>query len=197
MFTIVAALKAELHPILGHLGPGMVSRLREGTLYAFPNLHLLRLGVGGQKAAETLDAYLALHQPEFVLNIGFAGVLSKVAQPCEVFRIHAVQSEKSNDMFVLNPLQGLEKLPSVRLLTVREAVKNEARKKALFQQFQADLADMEAFELIRVCRKHEIPIYIVKAVTDSAGNQAPEQFRSTFKLCARRLFQTIQHVLPK
>ena len=197
MFTIVNALKVECEPILRFLGQGMVTFLAEGTLYTYPKVHVLRVGVSGSKASKTLRAYLVGHKPEFILNIGFAGALNDAFHPCSIYKIQCVKSAYSDGIYELNVFPGLTSVFSGSLLTVREAVEEEAQKKFLFRRFQTDLVDMETFELVRVCRDFSLPIYALKVVTDLAGEQAQAQFKTHFKTCAERLFKTIQPMLPK
>ncbi len=192
MFTIVSALKAEAQPLLDFLGEAAVSCLDEGTLYAYERIHVLRVGVGGTQASETLRTYLGWYEPAFVLNIGLAGALHTALLPQQVVRILTVVNEESAQSMPLPFHAKLKHLQPARLLTVNQPVTDEARRESLWHRFQADLVDMEAFHLARVCRSYSLPFYAVKAVSDFAGKDTAAQFRSHYKACAAQLFTSIQ-----
>lgn len=192
MFTIVGALKAEVQPILDFLGEAAVSCFGEGTLYAYEQVHVLRVGIGGKKASETLRTYLGWYEPAFVLNIGLAGALHTALSPEQVLRILTVESEEIAQSIPLPFHAKLKDLQPARLLTVNQPVTDEARRESLLHRFQADLVDMEAFHLARVCRSYSLPFYAVKAVSDFAGKDTATQLRSHYKACAQHLFTSIQ-----
>lgn len=192
MFTIVAALKAEVQPILNFLGEAAVSCLGEGTLYAYEHVHVLRLGIGGPKASETLRTYLGWYEPAFILNIGLAGALHTSLLPQQVLRILTVESEETAQSIPLPFHAKLKDLQPAHLLTVNQPVTDATRRENLLHRFQADLVDMEGFHLARVCRSYSLPFYAVKAVSDFADKDSAAQLRSHYKACAQHLLTSIQ-----
>ena len=194
---MVAALKAELHPFLLNFGEKNPRPVGEGTLYSYSQIDILRLGVGCLKASETLRTYLKTARPEAVLNIGFAGALRPNFPLCQAYHIDSVNSETDKITYTLETLPNRITLPKAHLLTVDEPVLNSQRKEALTQRYAADLVDMEIFDLVTICREASLPFHAVKIVSDQAGDHAEKQFRKYYKTCARKLFETIQPVLPK
>ncbi len=198
MFTLVAALQAELQPILQK--EKILSRitLSSGMLFVTSRLHVLRLGLGRQRAVQSLNAYLAEFDPAFLLHIGFAGQLSaKPLPPCAVFVVDAVHSPHASQALTLPYLPEFGYLPKATLLTVDAPVKREDEKSQWRAQFKADLVDMETFDLATLCREKNLPLFVLKSVTDRADETTEREFKQHYRHCAVKLAEVVENVLQK
>ncbi len=198
MFAVISALKSEIEPFLNKRQILSVEKTADGTLYVAPGVHLLRLGLGGKRAAHTLKIYLQKYAPAFLLNIGFAGNLSaQQFQPCGLFAVQTIFNVHSAVPLSLSICPGFEFLPSVSLLTTDEAVLKKEEKERLFLKFGTLLVDMEAYDLALTAHAFGIPFYALKSVTDASDEETAQVFKARYKQCAQKLFATVQPVLFK
>ncbi len=194
MITIVSALKAEIAPFLDHYSVAEKTLIEGGSLYQTPGRwYFLRSGVGLEQAAKVLTWYMKRYHPHLLINIGFAGSLSPEIAPGRLFFINKIHSilDGTVQMPALPPVA----MQSCSLLTAGKAVLSDTERATLHLRFGADLVDMEAYELARIARQHQIPFYCFKMVSDDAGNDGKEQFLKNYRVLAVQLFKRINPVL--
>ncbi len=196
MFTLVAALQSELQPVLQK--EKILSRitLYSGMLYITQGMHVLRLGLGRKRAVQSLKAYLTEFDSPFLLHIGFAGQLSeKLLPPCAVFVVEAVHSPHASQALALPCLPEFEHLPKATLLTADAPVEREDEKRQWRAQFKAELVDMETYDLAALCREKNVPLFVLKSVTDRANEMTNREFKQKYRQCALKLAEVVENVL--
>lgn len=162
---------------------------------------VLHLGVGKVQAAATLARHLAGLDafPELVVNVGAAGALGDQ----HLGEVHAVSRVHQHDFdhagvsaFVGRPLPGGPiALPGpsdarARLATGDRVILSSHDRDVLAGD--ADLVDMEGYAVAAVCRQFGVPVWLVKAISDGADDDAAMSFHRTLELCSRRLAEWAQ-----
>lgn len=195
MLTIVTALKAEAEPLISVLPETKATACGPGSLRPYKNFHLLRCGVGKQKATASFKTYLQLFKPHVVLLTGFAGALNQDFKTGQIFKITKLTNAQSQQTFELTSPNFLQTLPAAHLLTVPRAVTTEEQNENLRTRFGADLVDMEAFHLAEICYQQQIELWVVKGVTDNAGNEANKEFKQNYREVAFKIFEILRPLL--
>jgi len=167
----------------------------QGTLYHSEKLHLLRTGVGMQKAGETLSTYLKKYQPGKIINIGTAGALNPKFGTGKIIEAKCIKNEQVDEIYLI-PLQINQQLfEQVNLLTVTEAVLDRQRKEKLSTEYNADIVDMEAFTLANIARQNNIEFYCIKIISDQADENAKKDFENNYKNLIDKLSEQIVNFL--
>lgn len=133
------------------------------------------IGAGKVSGATGTARALLEHRPSRVLNIGSAGAL--VAGYEGVHRIGAVQ-EHDFDHAALEALTGdpapgpivLDPHEPTTLVTGDVFVQDERVRSRLAER--AHLVDMEGYAVARACAVFDVPLTMVKIVSDTAGDAA-------------------------
>ena len=181
MILIVAALKAELLPLIQYFRIEQKEIVAQGTLYHSEKLHLLRTGVGMQNAREVFSEYLKKYDPDKIINLGTAGTLNQKFSVGMIVEAGCIQNEQSEKIYPMRMQLEEQLFENVYLLTVKDAVLNQQRKERLFIQFNSDIVDMEAFVLASVALQHRINFYCIKIISDQADENAINQFKDNYK----------------
>ena len=181
MILIVAALKAELLPLIQYFRIEQKEIVAQGTLYHSEKLHLLRTGVGMQNAREVFSEYLKKYDPDKIINLGTAGTLNQKFSVGMIVEAGCIQNEQSEKIYPMRMQLEEQLFENVYLLTVKDAVLNQQRKEILFIQFNSDIVDMEAFVLASVALQHRINFYCIKIISDQADENAINQFKDNYK----------------
>lgn len=154
---------------------------------------VLRTGAGKVQAATALGRHLATDPDvELVVNLGTAGALTAGYAVGAVVEVGVVR-QHDFDVEALSALAGVE-LPGgpiqvagtgARLATGDQFVSDPVARRALAAS--ADLVDMEGYAVAATCRAFDVPVRIVKCVSDSADAGAALSWRETMDLAAERL----------
>lgn len=158
---------------------------------------VLHLGVGKVQAATELAHQLATmpRLPELVVNVGTAGGLGEQ----RLGEVHAASGVHQHDFdheglaaFVGRPLPGGPiRLPGPSdaraQLATGDRVILSGRDRAALAAGGADLVDMEGYAVAATCRRFGVPVWLVKAVSDAADDDAAMTFHQTLSLCSTRL----------
>ncbi len=173
-----------------------VAALAEEAEALASRAEVLHVGVGKVQAATALARHLAHldRRPDLVVNIGTAGGLGEqqLGEVHEVSRVHQHDFDHEGlAAFVGRPLPGGPiELPGpsdarAHLATGDRVILRRSDRDALAAQ--ADLVDMEGYAVAATCRALGVPVWLVKAVSDAADDEARMTFHQTLRLCSTRL----------
>jgi adenosylhomocysteine nucleosidase len=180
--------------LLGTISPDrplLVVAVQEEAVYLGERLPVLLTGIGKINAAASLATVLARgEQPSEIVNLGTAGALrpgwAGTHQVAQVLQ-HDI------DTPVLRALTGRTYGAPITvgedvgptLATGDLFVSDPAARERL--ALTADLVDMEGYALATVAQRAEVPIRLVKHVSDEAGEGADRTWRESVDACARIL----------
>lgn len=172
-----------------------VAAVQEETAALPDNVEIVHVGVGKVAAAVELAWVLASRDDiSLVVNVGTAGGLKH--QPVgEVVEVAHVSQHDLNhagiEALVGRPQPGGPlTLPGPegaagRLVTGDRLVANGADRDRLGAN--AEVVDMEGYALAAVCARFGVPIWMAKAVSDSADESAARSWHSALTICAESL----------
>lgn len=191
MILIVAALKTELLPLIKFFNIDQIKSIGSGTLYYNRKLHLLQTGIGMNNARVMLSEYLETYHPERILNIGTAGALNPEVVIGSVMQVEIILNKTFDKIYTELISPGPVYLKKAALLTMSRAVVDQKRKEKLFNNYKADLVDMEAFALAGIAAAKNIRLSCIKVVSDNADNNASIDFKNNYKDAVKCLSESI------
>ena len=152
-------------------------------------LPILVTGVGKVNAAVAVASTLAEATPKYVLNMGTAGALRPGVTGIHV--IGRVIQHDLNDAAIYEmtgihaglPID-LDRGGSV-LATGDRFISNPDVRDRLARE--AQLVDMEGYAVARAAHAMDVPVIMVKAVSDQAGEEAGETWVEAVDRCSREL----------
>ena len=192
----------------------VVAALDEEVAHLPPGVGVAVTGVGKARAAAGLSRWLATSpHPDLVVNLGTAGaVRAGVHGVMEVgfvtqhdFAYDAVEQllgEPAHRGFLLaggRPPVAVHERPAETLaLATGDTFVADAAAAALIAAAGIHLVDMEGFGYAAACAEFGVPFRCVKAVSDSADDQAGATWLDTIDQCARELGRWLeQHVVNR
>jgi adenosylhomocysteine nucleosidase len=121
-----------------------------------------------------IDAY----RPRLVVSSGFAGGLDYRLKRFDVISADSLIDAEGREI-ALDPsslVPRLNETPNLhngRLLTVDRIIRLSEEKRQLGMQHQALAVDMESFGVAEVCRQREMPLLVVRAISDAVDDELP------------------------
>ena len=175
MTGVIYATGMEAAPFLTRAG------IREDTIPRDPSTpqffdlrptHAIVLcicGMGPENARRAAVSLLQAHALSRIINPGVAGALSDQASVGDIYRISSAFLWPDASAPLTGSDDGWIDRPARRLVTVQEPVFDPARRTELARL--ADLVDMEGAAIAQVCAAQQVPLYMIKGITDQAGSQ--------------------------
>jgi adenosylhomocysteine nucleosidase len=139
---------------------------------------VIRSGAGRDRAAHATQALLAGHRPTLVISAGFAGGLDRRLRRGDILVASDVVDESGERLEIertIDPanLPEPKRVRVGRLVTVDRVIRTPRDKAALGQKHQALAVDMESLAVVRVCRAQQVPVLVVRAVSDTVDDTLP------------------------
>ena len=201
MFGIVVALYSEAEKLLNHLEDKSEFLLADKKAYSGKlcshQAIVVISGIGKVSAALTTQKIIDTYNPEFILNFGTAGGMNKSV---DILKYYAVDKCCQFD-FDLRELDGvplgfiqeyktayfptettrIDFLPKSSLASA-DRFTNDENDIASINEIKCSLRDMEGGAIAQVCLSNNVPLYMIKGITDVYGSgTAQEQFFENLK----------------
>jgi adenosylhomocysteine nucleosidase len=138
-----------------------------------PDVEILITGIGRENAERSVRHFLSKNVPKLVLTCGFAGGLNPEL--------------KSGDVVFITGYAALEErlaeadAKHASFFSAPRIATTVAEKKQLRAQTGADVVEMESGAILAVCREKRIPCAMVRAISDTAGENLPLDFNALSK----------------
>ena len=134
-----------------------------------PEVEVALTGMGRANAEQVMAARLASRPPQRVITAGFAGGLDPDLRPGQV-------------LYDLAPTSGLlEALARAgarpgRFHCAERVISTAVQKRALRDQSGADAVEMESGAISSLCRRHDIPVAVIRVILDPASEDLALDF---------------------
>ncbi len=190
--AILTALYDELAPIIDRLGLKPVGPDYEAN-HSGTRIVATVTGVGATSAMTTAQRIFDQYKPSWVIVLGFAGGLDPQLSPATVLPIAWVVDEQ-NSLIQLGdadapPVDDDPTTPTVprrvenvshrpaqhSLLTIDRIADSVAAKRQLFDRYQCAAVDMETYHLAALAAQRDLPLTVLRAVTDAADTALPPE----------------------
>jgi adenosylhomocysteine nucleosidase len=165
--------------IRGEAGQVCIGSAQERTL------GLIVTGPGEKSARVGTEALILGHRPRWIVAAGFAGALSDHVQPFDIVipdRLLHTGGRSLQVGLTLEPgtpnAAGLHVGP---LVSVSELAHGQQQRQELARRHQALAVDLESFAVAEVCREYQVPMWVVKIITDGVDQQLPREIAYLMK----------------
>ena len=160
---VIAADKMEFRRI-GRIGPH--------------TFHLIANGAGVGRSGPAADAGIEAFRPDAVVSTGFCGALIPELTTADI--IVATEVVTRDARYPAVPVQS--DWPHRRGVVRTECrVIRTAEERGALRAAGADVVEMEASAVAECARRHSLPFYCVKAVTDLAGETMANDFNRALR----------------
>lgn len=181
----------RLHRTITTDRPLFVVALEEEAAHLHAHdLPVLVTGVGKVNAALAVSAILRTYSPTSLINVGTAGALRDGVEG--LHRVsHVIQHDLDGTAIFsltghhVSPELRISDEPGVTLATGDQFI-NDAQTRARIGE-RAHLVDMEGYAIASAALAMNVPVTIVKYVSDSADSGAARSWRDTVDHCAVQL----------
>jgi S-ribosylhomocysteine lyase len=197
---IIVAMDSELTPILEILKPYKIFEYLNTIYYYNDKTIVVKSHIGEINAAISTQGLISLlnggENLELIINIGLCGSLHKnkykigdVLMVKDVFHYDFDLSKVDNlqigqypntktpffgcDISYFDSLENIykDKIKLVRCASGDKFVSDTKFQQNLVNNFQADICEMESAAVVIAANKHNIPVIIIKAVSDIVQNE--------------------------
>lgn len=174
-------------------------------------LFVAHTGAGEIGAAAATELLISLYQVSFLVNFGVVGGLTEEmskAKSAVVKRVvHYAYDTSAYDRtvpgqyielpdvyipvseeFVQKAQERFPELPAVTIASADRFVASPDEKRALHEAFGADICDMESAGIALTAYRHQVPVLMIKTVSDGIQGGAEEFWRE----CARTAAMALQ-----
>jgi adenosylhomocysteine nucleosidase len=192
--AFIFALGIESGGLVDRLKSAETSRHAHGTEHAGKlagrEVAVIESGVGQRAAARATAEAIRFYQPRWVISAGFAGGLDERLRRGHIVMADEVLNVTGERLTVglkLDPqsLAGMKGLHVGRLLTVDSILRQPAERRRLAQEHQAIACDMESFSIAQTCRQNNIPLMVIRVVSDAVDDELPLEIE---RLLAQKSF---------
>lgn len=170
--------------------PLVVIALEEEAAHLSDDVPVLITGIGKVNAATSLALTLAQgERPTEVVNLGTAGALKPGwAGTHEVARVvqHDFDSELIGRLIGRPVGDPIALSPSGAVVATGDAFINSEADRLRLARI-ADLVDMEGYAIASVARRFNVPVRLIKHVSDEADEAAARSWAASVDECARHL----------
>jgi adenosylhomocysteine nucleosidase len=135
-----------------------------------PDIAILITGIGPRNAETSVRRFLAQHLTKRVFTCGFCGGLDPDLEVGEVVYMTGYPALEERLLDADARLATFVSAPRIATTV--------ADKQLLRAATRADVVDMESEEILEVCRERRIPCAMVRAVSDTAGEDLPLDFNA-------------------
>lgn len=201
MFGIVIALPSEAKKLLTLLDDKKEFMLADKKAYSGKlcgrEAIIAISGIGKVSAALTTQKIIDTYNPDFILNFGTAGGMNS---SIEILKYYAIEKCCQFD-FDLRELDGVplgyiqeyktayfpaetEKFSFLEKSVIASADRftNDENDIKSINEIGCSIRDMEGGAIAQVCLSNNVPLYMIKGITDVYGNKtAQEQFYQNLK----------------
>lgn len=188
----------RLHRSISTDRPLIVVALEEEATHLHrTGLPVLVTGAGKVNAAVAVATVLGEHSPQSIINLGTAGALRD-----GLIGIHVISCVRQHDL----DDQGLHALTGLHfglpidlegdgpVLTTGDVFVDDPMLRGRLSE-SADLVDMEGYAVAKAGKAADVPVMLVKIVSDGAGGEALRSWRETVDDCARALDDWLRRYL--
>ena len=202
MIVFIVALKSEAQPLLNTLEGVKEFNLADKKAYSFTicnqNAVLIVSGIGKVSAALSTQLAIDEYNPDFIFNFGTCGGMDNTV---EILKYYAIEKccqfdfdlreldgvplgyiQEYHSVYFPTCLDGLDFLKKSTLASADRFTNDQNDINAIVNEVNCSLRDMEGGAIGQVCASNNVPLIMIKGITDVHGSgTAQEQFYQNLK----------------
>ena len=174
---IVCAMREEVQKIIDALALTPSEDLLGCRTYQNQEVVLIESSIGKVASALATQALIQQYQVKKIINIGLAGAL----KPIQSQQAYFIRSVTQHDAFIpfdhyqrdmyqhINCQVPSDTATALKLTTGDQFITDTAQVDS-----DAELVDMEGFAVAYTAQKYQLPVVLIKAVSDEANGQSEQ-----------------------
>ena len=202
MIGIVVALYSEAQALLEKIKNTTEFKLADKRAFSFEfngkKVVLVISGIGKVSAALTTHLLIDKYSPDFILNFGTCGGTNNSVEVLNYYAINKccqydfdlreldgvplgyIQEYKSQYFFPVTC--GIDYLKTTSLASADKFTNHDQDVNTINDEVKCSVCDMEGGAIAQVCTSNDIPLYMIKGITDVHGSGTQqEQFYKNLK----------------
>ena len=203
MIAIIVALYSEAQALLEKMKNTTEFRLADKRAFSFEfngkKVVLAISGIGKVSAALTTQLLIDKYSPDFILNFGTCGGTNSSVKVLNYYIINKccqydfdlreldgvplgyIQEYKSQYFYPTT--DGIGFLEKTALASADKFTNHDEDVKVINDEVMCSICDMEGGAIAQVCTSNDIPLYMIKGITDVHGSGTQqEQFFKNLKI---------------
>lgn len=183
------------------------------------DIYLINSGVGEIAAALAAQYLISQFKVQALFNVGLVGSLNKQYKRGDLVAVKeivhydftvrysddsvaGVYIGKDSSVFeadrrLIDALEVIADIPQVRIATADKFVDDSTLKSRLISKFGCDICDMESMGLYFACEKYNVPLLMIKCVSDNADENAEVSFSEAINGGVRQYVDYVAKLLEK
>lgn len=215
MIGIVVALKSEANALIGQIEKLKEIKIADKPAYigkfAGQKIVLIISGIGKVSAGLSTQLLIDKYSPDFILNFGTCGGMNNsveilkyyaITKCCQFdFDLREIDNvplgyiQEYKTAFFDTYTNGLDFLPK-SILATADRFTNDVNDINSINELGASLRDMEGGAIAQVCTSNNLPIVMIKGISDVTGSgTAQEQFFKNLKAVGEGFPAVIESVI--
>jgi len=185
------ALKPELKDLFSRINiREMVRFTKSRYLYIAEHrgivFYLLRTGVGPGAVSQGLNSLPSSLSISRIMNVGTCGLLNDDREPGVLLMPDEIVSTWHSNVFFPDS-SGIALSRVQRCVSVGKSENSEEFRENLIRKYHAQIVDMESWSILAWAYERNIPVTVVKAVSDFAGENTGFDVQNNMKLCSQNI----------
>jgi nucleoside phosphorylase len=180
---------ADPNDLIGNYHISAQWKYYEGEVDA-KRVGLITSGIGRRRTRQALKWLRRIRLPKRVISIGTGGALDprmQLGQPWIGGWVASLSNFHTEGKYNLYIPTGLENLNTGGLITAAKPVLREKVREQVRQMTDARVVDMEAVAVARWGAKHDLPVTIIKVLTDYSDEGANREYSRQIANASRLL----------
>ena len=216
MIVLVVALQSEANAVINALENKKDLTIINKPLYegklADKQVALAVSGIGKVNSAITTQAMINKYQPDLVINFGTAGGVDQTVVAKEYYQVKdccqfdfdlrdldgvplGYIQDYARNFF---PCRTVDNLLPIRNIGSADRFTESNIDNISVKELGCSLRDMEGAAIAHTCLANNVPLYMLKGITDVTGsNSTAEQFRENLKSVCSDFDKIISDLLAK
>jgi len=205
MMVILYATSAEAMPLLEKVESVQSEcggfKFYRFTIAGVPGEYAVIIsGMGKQRAAAATECVIKKHKVDGIINVGICGALEDGLEKGALICVDRAGDGDNPGVAKVYDVTSVQcqrwgHLPLKSLLSVTKPVMNPERRAQL--SHYGAIVDMEGYAVAAICVEHDIPITMLKGVSDMAGHDGKAEIKENIAAISLQLAELLLAGLAK
>ncbi|UCF64972.1 MAG: hypothetical protein JSW33_03825 [bacterium] len=199
---LISAFRQESSIILDDYSYQHTKSLQKFHLFQLQDypIYLLELGKISIIDPDSLETIIHQIGPDFMVNFGICGGLTDRVKLHQNYLITRVKHPDTEEITLSQPAvfqktDSTTILQTAELFSAKEPILDKKKRNDLRKSSACDLVDMEGYLIAHIAQKLDIPLIILKQVSDFADQHAKKLIKNHVRIWQNGLKQGLYEIL--
>lgn len=199
---LISAFRQESSIILEDYSYSHIKALQKYHLFQLDDrpISLLELGKISPLDQDTLETVIRQINPVFIINFGICGGLTDGVKLHQNYLITHLKHHDTAEIILSLPSDLLKTdlttiFQAARLFSAEEPVLDKSKRHGIWKSSGCELVDLEGYFIGHIARKLDIPLIMLKQVSDYADHHAKQMIKNHVRTWKNALKQGLHEIL--